>query len=395
MKVLVLICIILHCSIDFIESTGFDEDYINLIMENAWKTNEKMTNFTAEPRSLKDFFYCNTFVSTSPRPTNVHALRPNDIEYIGAVGDSLTAANGAKASTILGLIEECRGVSWSMGGERPDLSESITLPNIIKKFNPNLYGASTGSGGSTSVNAVFNMARPGETSFEMLAQAKNLVYKMKQTSGINFSQGWKLVTMFVGGNDLCKACRDSKYTAANYMKNIRAALDYLKANLPRTLVNLVVSLDVSGIEILTGLTCRNMQKTFCDCGLSSSFRPSLLSFTQEIQQQTEDLIHSGVYDTSEDFTVVAHPFMKNMRPPTKPDGSGDYSYFAPDCFHFSIKGHEAAAVELWNSMLTPVGKKSDKWASLNQAIRCPSSDSPFIFTNKNSPNILKNLLKNY
>lgn len=44
------------------------------------------------------------------------------------------------------------------------------------------------------------------------------------------------------------------------MKNIRVALDYLKANLPRTLVNLVVSLDVSGIEDLTGTTCRNMQK---------------------------------------------------------------------------------------------------------------------------------------
>lgn len=44
------------------------------------------------------------------------------------------------------------------------------------------------------------------------------------------------------------------------MNNIKAALDYLKANLPRTLVNLVVSLDVSGIELLTGSTCRNMQK---------------------------------------------------------------------------------------------------------------------------------------
>lgn len=44
------------------------------------------------------------------------------------------------------------------------------------------------------------------------------------------------------------------------MRNIRTTLDYLKANLPRTLVNLVISLDVSGIETLTGYTCRNMQK---------------------------------------------------------------------------------------------------------------------------------------
>ena len=42
----------------------------------------------------------------------------------------------------------------------------------------------------------------------MLTQATNLVSKMKQTSSIDFYQGWKLVTFFVGGNDLCKACRD-------------------------------------------------------------------------------------------------------------------------------------------------------------------------------------------
>lgn len=98
-------------------------------MENAWKTNEKMDNLTSEQRSLRNVFGCSTFVSTGPRPTSVHALRPNDIEIIGAIGDSLTAANGAKASTILGLMEECRGVSWSMGSENPLLENSITLPS--------------------------------------------------------------------------------------------------------------------------------------------------------------------------------------------------------------------------------------------------------------------------
>jgi len=39
-------------------------------------------------------------------------LKPNDIDVIGAIGDSLTAANGAKATTIIGLLEECRGVAW-------------------------------------------------------------------------------------------------------------------------------------------------------------------------------------------------------------------------------------------------------------------------------------------
>jgi hypothetical protein len=35
----------------------------------------------------------------------------------------------------------------------------------------------------------------------------------------------------------------------------------------------------------------------------------------------------------------------------KGNGLADFSYFSPDCFHFSQKGHEAAAVELWNNMV--------------------------------------------
>ncbi len=32
------------------------------------------------------------------------------------------------------------------------------------------------------------------------------------------------------------------------------------------------------------------------------------------------------------------------------DGKPDRSYFAPDCFHYTEKGHEGAAVGLWNNL---------------------------------------------
>ena len=34
------------------------------------------------------------------------------------------------------------------------------------------------------------------------------------------------------------------------------------------------------------------------------------------------------------------------------DGTPDASFFAPDCFHFSSKGHAAAGQELWNNMVS-------------------------------------------
>lgn len=72
-------------------------------------------------------------------PKSVHKLRPGDIDIVGAIGDSLTAANGAFALDATQVLLEGRGVSWSIGGHQT-WRNFLTLPNILKEFNPNLYG---------------------------------------------------------------------------------------------------------------------------------------------------------------------------------------------------------------------------------------------------------------
>lgn len=336
--------------------SGFSQEFLDLVQQNAYKKNEKMLPLFSKNDENMRRFDCPGFASTNPKPTSVHRIRPNDIDVIGAIGDSLTAANGAKATLITGLLTEERGISWSIGAENKNLEKLVTLPNILRKFNPNLYGYSVGSGKVESANSVFNLAHPGDTSFDMLQQAKDLVERMKTNNVIDFKNSWKLVTFFIGGNDLCKSCKDIKLTGENFVKNIKETLDYMHLNLPRTLVNMVLTLDVTGIDVLTGFTCRNMQTALCSCGLKNGYRNQINAMTKIMQQGVEDLVNSGIYDTH-NFTVVIQPFMKLMTPPKKTDGSSDYSYFAPDCFHFSARGHAAAAVELWKSMITPVGQK--------------------------------------
>jgi hypothetical protein len=47
----------------------------------------------------------------------------------------------------------------------------------------------------------------------------------------------------------------------NYVGNIRNTLDFFKANLPRALINLVLTLDVKGIELMNvGYVCKTMHK---------------------------------------------------------------------------------------------------------------------------------------
>jgi hypothetical protein len=55
-------------------------------------------------------FPCQPIPPSSPAPTSVHSLRPSDIKVIGAIGDSLTAANGAKASLLIAVLTEYRGI---------------------------------------------------------------------------------------------------------------------------------------------------------------------------------------------------------------------------------------------------------------------------------------------
>lgn len=48
-------------------------------------------------------------------PSTAHEVRPGDIDIVGAIGDSLTAGNGAFATNILQVFIENKGVSWSIG----------------------------------------------------------------------------------------------------------------------------------------------------------------------------------------------------------------------------------------------------------------------------------------
>lgn len=51
-------------------------------------------------------------------PRSVHELRPGDIDVVAALGDSLTAANGAMTDNLYEVIfRENRGVSWSIGND--------------------------------------------------------------------------------------------------------------------------------------------------------------------------------------------------------------------------------------------------------------------------------------
>ncbi|XP_050525608.1 phospholipase B1, membrane-associated-like [Daktulosphaira vitifoliae] len=328
------------------------------------------------------------------RPTSVHKLRPGDIDVIGAMGDSLVAGNGALEEYAMGTLIEYRGVSWAAGGEATWRSY-LTLPNILKEFNPALKGYSVGKGEFLAPNSHMNVAFPVSADYEAYKQAQFLVKKMKRDSSIDFKNDWKLVTMFFGANDLCSGqCYDKDGTTPlQHSKKLQKAIDYLQDNLPRTIVNLVPVLDVSvSVRVKRSFMCHMLHRFFCACFHQRGNVNEMDEITQlvrDYQGAEQILINSGKYNKKEDFTVVIQPFIKLFNAPLDKKRQFeeviDISYVTYDCFHFSQKGHALAANLLWNNMMQPVGAKSESSMDyIMQEFLCPTLEHPYIYTANNS-----------
>ncbi|KAK6040750.1 hypothetical protein COOONC_21745, partial [Cooperia oncophora] len=72
-------------------------------------------------------------------PKSAHSVRFADIKVIAALGDSLTAANGANARTPLGLRKEFRGLAFQIGGDMTLEERSITFPSTSTNFFRSVY----------------------------------------------------------------------------------------------------------------------------------------------------------------------------------------------------------------------------------------------------------------
>ncbi|KAM6221123.1 phospholipase B1, membrane-associated [Rhynchocyon petersi] len=328
-------------------------------------------------------------------PTSVHRLKPADIKVIGALGDSLTAGNGAGSTpgNVLDVLTQYRGLSWSVGGDQ-NISTVTTLANILREFNPSLKGFSVGTGKENTPGAFFNQAVAGDRAEDLPVQARRLVDLMKNDTRINFQEDWKIITMFIGGNDLCDFCNDQdRYSPQNFTDNIRKALDILHAEVPRTFVNLVLVLEIVNLRELyqeKKVYCpRLILRSLCPCVLkfddNTPELATLIRMNKMYQERTYQLIESGRYDTGDDFTVVIQPFFEKVDMPKNSEGLPDNTFFAPDCFHFSGKSHARAASALWNNMLEPVDQKTAQHNFENKTnITCPDQEWPFLSTYKNS-----------
>jgi hypothetical protein len=81
--------------------------------EESYRMNLKMGKLQKQ-FSRNDSFFCDVNgpgKRSETVPTSVHALRPGDIDIIGALGDSLTAGNGGMATNVFQVTVESKGLN--------------------------------------------------------------------------------------------------------------------------------------------------------------------------------------------------------------------------------------------------------------------------------------------
>lgn len=118
------------------------------------------------------------------------------------MGDSLIAATGATSSAFMDLFIDNRGLSWCIGGQWT-YRNSTTLPNILKEFNPNLFGYSVGDSYPFHLASQFNLAEIGGVSSDMPFMARTLIRRIRSDPRVNFKRHWKMLTIAIGMNFMC------------------------------------------------------------------------------------------------------------------------------------------------------------------------------------------------
>ncbi|ELU00766.1 hypothetical protein CAPTEDRAFT_224221 [Capitella teleta] len=331
-------------------------------------------------------FECNLTASAS-KPTTAHEVRPSDINVIGAIGDSITAGFGITATNILQVLRNDRHLSWITGGLKSLDEGVVTLTNILRKFNAGLTGYSYARSLSGSKKAGLNLSVGGAVAADLDGQAKRLIGKMKDSMyGVDWENDWKLISLLIGGNDLCRYCkRQEKYSPESFAANIKSALDILHAEMPKTIVVLSNIFDITPLPAFSdGIICDIVQTAVCSCAKK---KDQMQEAHRAYTKRVNDVINSGRYDRGrQDFTVVLMPQFEDAMPPNIPGSDEpDQAFWAPDCFHPGRKAHFAMATSTWNQMFEPVGEKrtSLDW-QIGSNLVCPTENDPYIKTLLNS-----------
>ncbi|KAI9032398.1 hypothetical protein DFJ74DRAFT_654305 [Hyaloraphidium curvatum] len=337
---------------------------------------------------------------TSP-PTSIHDLRIDDFRVIAGLGDSITAAFGAagKADSPFDIANtyENRGRSFSVGGD----PGAITLPNLIHHFRGTrgLIGPSRGDHLAEFCWGIlcpgwtvrpgkdhFNAALSGAVTGNINTELDYLIPAIRMDHDVDVDRDWKLITLFVMSNDLCLGCTLLRgfLSPDSFEGYIRAALERIRLELPRTVVVLMSGLNVSKIFEMTKdqPVCKEALsggRFECACafdpdpisGPKRRAEMDLLASAYNQRLRSIVLDYQGNVPPTEDFAVILEPGFEQTDLRSWPI----QLVSTLDCFHPSLLAHAMMAEMLFNNLQRPLSEKRTRADPEGAGgVLCPTAD---------------------
>ncbi|KAI8974686.1 hypothetical protein BDB01DRAFT_806093 [Pilobolus umbonatus] len=360
----------------------FSKEWLHLL---EYFYNTRGHNRTKEQKCLHKIprFYCLPFLwDDAIIDRDAYHLRPQDIKSITALGDSITAGFGMISgrppfSTVL----EYRGKTFPIGGD----TDEYTLSNFLSTYNPYITGASGGVTLPLAKGKEMNNAVSGAKSQDLDEQITRLV-KLYRTHYKAYKDEWKLITVFVGANNVCVLCNPPSTRlpgladADVFESNIRHVLDRVKDEIGKSFVNLVGLFNVSAVyEASRG-------DPYCEY----IFDPSHITVCSCIQDDKEqrkaaDLLiieyNTRLKKLELEYKHKHKEFGLSYQPGFTQFEIAKYkqSYLSDvDCFHPNKCANQVMAILLWNNMFSNAVEKESKLNVESIDFVCPSPRRPYI-----------------
>lgn len=314
-------------------------------------------------------------------PRHISRLRPGDIDILAAMGDSVTAGNSIISENFFDVFTECRGFSFTGGGS-DTWRTALTLPNILKLYNPRLYGyAWTHSLVAIKEQSVFNIAEPMVTLRDLPYQAEVLIERLQADPKVQMREHWKLLSIFVGMNDICfELCLwdDTEAFLRLQRQQLYRTFRLLRENVPRLLINWIMMPSVSDFQrVFKNFPSYCRTNLICSC-LTSAFLPHYPDVLHRLQLIQLEVLSLPEF-RSFDFAIVPHTVLSNVSGIVLTQDSLDMRFFAHDCMHLSQRSHAIVAGALWNSMQKRMDPRETRiWRQPLSHLLCPSEQRPFL-----------------
>ncbi|KAF9164096.1 hypothetical protein DFQ27_001741 [Actinomortierella ambigua] len=305
------------------------------------------------------------------------------------MGDSISAGFAMLSGRPpLASILEYRGKVFSDGGD----SGEYTLANFLRTFQRRLNGSPSGVTLPLAHGKGLNTAVSGAIVQSLPEQVDQLRRQFSWRGAYyRYRKSWKLVTLFIGSNNLCAACNDATLNKQIYgdpaiadPENYRDALlktlrDLKSAVGGKAFVNLVGVFDVTLVydqsrgfpycEMLLDL----MPIPICGCASSNDeARLKAGHLAREynaVMQQVADEINNGEEGRDGQFAVVYQPGLTEFKRGAAGYGQGFTSGL--DCFHPNKCANQLMAISLWNNLFSPRSDKDAPSDPESAFIYCP------------------------